>query len=278
MGRARFAADVRVPSGTLHTAILRSPHAHAEILSIDPVRALAMPGIECIVTGEDARRWTQPFTAAVKSPIEYRCLATNHVRYAGEPVAVIVAHDRYRAEDALEAIHVAYRPLPAIVDPRAANVISDRWFRYGEPENVFASASHRISITTEYPRNGGMPIECFVVLAEYLPADGAYEITANFQGPFAMHPVMALALGVPASKLRLKTPPDSGGSFGAKHAIFPYIVLMAIASRKVGRPVKWVEDRFEHLIAASSATNRITILEAAVSKTGEVLALGWDQL
>src|SRR5271165_4722820 len=95
MGRARFADDLRVPSGTLHAAILRSPHAHAEILSIDPAHALVMPGIECIVTGEDARRWTQPFTAAVKSPIEYWCLATDRVRYAGEPVAVVVAHDRY---------------------------------------------------------------------------------------------------------------------------------------------------------------------------------------
>jgi 2-furoyl-CoA dehydrogenase large subunit len=278
MGHARFADDLRVPRGTLHAAILRSPHAHAEILSIDPARALAIPGIDCIVTGEDIRRWTQPFAAAIESPIEYWCLATDCVRYAGEPVAVVVARDRYRAEDALEEIDVAYRPLPAIVDPRAAGVISDRRFRYGDPEAAFATAPHRISITTEYPRNGGMPIECFVVLAEYLRADGAYEITANFQGPFAMHPVMALALGVPASKLRLKTPPDSGGSFGAKHAVFPYIVLMAIASRKAGKPVKWVEDRFEHLIAASSATNRITTLEAAVSETGEVLALGWDQL
>ncbi len=278
MGRARFADDLPVPRGALHAAILRSPHAHAEILSIDPARALTIPGIECVVTGQDVRRCTQPFTAALKSPIEYWCLATDRVRYAGEPVAAVIARDRYRAEDALEAIDVAYLPLPAIVDPRAARVISDRRFRYGDPETAFASAPHRISITTEYPRNGGMPIECFVVLAEYLPADGAYEITANFQGPFAMHPVMALALGVPASKLRLKTPPHSGGSFGAKHAVFPYIVLMAIASRKAGRPVRWVEDRFEHLIGASSATNRITTLEAAISDTGEVLALDWDQL
>jgi 2-furoyl-CoA dehydrogenase large subunit len=278
MGRARFADDLPAPRGTLHAAILRSPHAHAEILSIDPARALAMPGVECIVTGEEARHWTRPFTAAVKSPIEHWCLAIDRVRYAGEPVAVVVASDRYRAEDALEAIDVVYRPLPAIVDPRAATAISDCGFRYGDPETAFATAPHRISISVEYPRNGGMPIECFVVLAEYLLADAAYEVTANFQGPFAMHPVMCLALGVPAGKLRLKTPPESGGSFGAKHAVFPYIVLMAIASRKAGRPVKWVEDRLEHLIAASSATNRVTALEAAVSDMGEVLALDWDQI
>jgi 2-furoyl-CoA dehydrogenase large subunit len=277
-GRARFADDLPAPRGTLHAAILRSPHAHAELRSIDLTRALIMPGIECVITGEDARRWTRPFTAAIESPVEYWCLATDRVRYAGEPVAVVVASDRYRAEDGLGAIDVAYRQLSAIVDPRAAGTISDRRFRYGDPESAFASAPHRISITTEYPRNAGTPIECFVVLAEYLPAEGAYEVTANFQGPFAMHPVMALALGVPAAKLRLKTPPDSGGSFGVKHAVFPYIVLIAIASRKAGRPVKWVEDRYEHLIAASSAANRVTTLEAAVGENGEVLALDWDQL
>jgi 2-furoyl-CoA dehydrogenase large subunit len=277
-GRTRFADDLATPRGALHAAILRSPHAHAEILSIDPARALAMPGIECVVTGEDARRWTRPFTAAVKSPIDHWCLAIDRVRYAGEPVAVVVASDRYRAEDALDAVDVAYRPLSAIIDPRKAHVVSDRRFRYGDPEAAFGMAPHRISITTEYPRNSGVPIECFVVLAEYMSADGAYEVTANFQGPFAMHPVMALALGVPASKLRLKTPPASGGSFGVKHAVFPYIDLMAIASRKAGRPVRWVEDRYEHLVAASSASSRVTTLHAAVSENGEVLALDWDQL
>jgi 2-furoyl-CoA dehydrogenase large subunit len=280
-GRGRFADDLPVTTGTLHAAILRSPHAHAEILSIDTARAAATPGVECVLTGEDARRWTRPFAAAIKSPTEHWCLAVNRVRYAGEPVAVVVADNRYRAEDALETIAVVYHPLPAIIDPRAAatsQVVSDRRFRYGNPESAFAVAPHRVTITTEYPRNGGMPIECFVVLAEYLPAEGAYEVTANFQGPFALHPVMALALGVPASKLRLKTPPDSGGSFGVKQAVFPYIVLMAIAARKAGKPVKWVEDRFEHFISASSATNRVTTIEAAVSDAGEVLALDWDQL
>jgi 2-furoyl-CoA dehydrogenase large subunit len=91
IGRARFADDLPTPRGTLHAAVLRSPHGHAEILSIDLARALAMPGIECIVTGEDAQRWTRPFTAAVTSPIEYWCLATDRIRYAGEPVAVVLA-------------------------------------------------------------------------------------------------------------------------------------------------------------------------------------------
>ena len=97
-GRGRFADDLPVAAGTLHAAILRSPHPHADILAIDTSRALEMPGVACVVTGEDGRRWTRPFIAAVKSPIEHWCLATNRVRYQGEPVAVVVAGDCYRAE------------------------------------------------------------------------------------------------------------------------------------------------------------------------------------
>jgi 2-furoyl-CoA dehydrogenase large subunit len=281
-----------VPRGTLSAAILRSPHAHAELVSIDVSMALKMPGVACVLTGEDAKRWTKPFAVAVKTAMQQWCLAVDRVRYVGEPVAAVLAQDRNLAEDALEKIEVEYRPLPPVVEPEAAirpdapllhpelgsNVVGDRTFRYGDPEAAFAAAAHRISITTRYPRNAGTPLETFVVTAEYLPGEGIYEINANFQGPLAMHPVIALAIGVPANRLRLKTPPDSGGSFGAKHAIFPYIVLLALAARKSGRAVKWVETRLEHLTAATSGTNRITNLTAAVDADGVIGALDWDQL
>ena len=115
------------------------------------------------------------------------------------------------------------------------------------------------------------------IVAEYLGEDG-YDFLSNFQGPFSLHPVMARALGVPGSRLRLCSPRDSGGSFGVKQAIFPYIVAMCRASRKAGCPVKWVEDRLEQLLAATSATNRVTTLEAAVTADGTVTALRRDQL
>ena len=291
-GHGRFGDDLPVRPDTLHAAILRSPHAHAEILSVDVAGALAVPGVDCVVTSEDARRWTRPFAVAVKTAMEQWCLAIDRVRYVGEPVAVVLARNRDTAEDALEQIAVEYRPLPPIVDPEAAarpdapllhpavgsNVISERAFRYGDPETAFAEAEHRISITTNYPRNSATPIECFVVIAEYFPGEEAYEVVANFQGPFAMHPVMAMALGVPGNRLRLRTPAHSGGSFGVKHAVFPYIVLLALAARKAGRPIKWVESRLEHLVAATSATNRLTTLSAAVDRDGMVTALAWDQL
>ena len=291
-GQGRFGDDLAVRPDTLHAAILRSPHAHAEVASIDNTGALTVPGVDCVVTSEDARRWTRPFTVAVKTAMEQWCLGVDRVRYVGEPVAVVLARDRYCAEDALEQIAVEYRLLPPLIDPEAAaqadapvlhpaigsNVVSDRAFRYGDPETTFAEAEHRISITTRYPRNSGTPIECFVVIAEYLPGEEAYDVVANFQGPFAMHPVMAMALGVSGNRLRLRTPAHSGGSFGVKHAVFPYIVLLALAARKAGQPVKWVESRLEHLIAATSATNRVTTLSAAVGNDGVVTALDWDQL
>jgi 2-furoyl-CoA dehydrogenase large subunit len=291
-GRGAYMDDLPVAPGTLHAAILRSPHAHAELVSIDAAEALALPGVAAVVTRDEVTRWTRPFTVGVKQPMQHWCLAVDRVRYVGEPVAVVLAADRYRAEDALDAIKVEYRPLPAVVDPRRAaapaavalhpavgsNIVSERHFRYGDPEATFAGATRRVAVTVEYPRNSVTPIECSGVIAAYHPADGLYEVTSNFQGPFALHPVMALALKVPGNRLRLKTPADSGGSFGVKQSVFPYIVLMSVAARKAGRPVKWIEDRLEHLSAATSATNRITTLEAAVTEAGEIVALRWDQL
>ena len=291
-GAGRYMDDLPLAPGTLHAAILRSSHAHAELVAIDATAALALPGVAAVVTREEVRRWTRPFTVGVKQPMEHWCLAVDRVRYVGEPVAVVLADDRYRAEDALDAIKVEYRPLPAVVDPGAAateaapvlhpavggNIVSDRSFRYGDPDAAFAAAPHRIAITVDYPRNAVTPIECLGVLAQYFPADDVYEATSSFMGPFALHPVMALALKVPANRLRLKTPPDSGGSFGVRQSVFPYVVLMSVAARAAGRPVKWIEDRLEHLAAATSATNRVTTLEAAVSAEGEIAALRWDQL
>ena len=291
-GRGRFADDYPIRANTAHAAVLRSPHAHAEVLRVDPSEALASDGVITVVTGEDARHWSAPFIVSVRQSMEHWCLATDRVRYMGEPVAVVVAEDRYKAEDALDLIHVDYRPLPAVIDPQAAaavdatvlhpavgsNVVSARDFRYGDPEAAFAAVPHRIGLTVRYPRNACTPIEGYVVVAEYDPCEQTYDAFANFQGPFSLHPVMAQALKVPGNRFRLRTPRDSGGSFGIKQAVFPYVVAMCLAARKAGRPVKWVEDRLEHLLAASSATGRVTRIEAAVMDDGEILALSYDQL
>lgn len=290
-GRGRYADDLGVKPGTLHAAVLRSPHAHALLKAIDVAQAAAACGVRAVLTGEDVRRWSQPFVVGVKQPMEHWSLAVERVRYVGEPVAVVVAEDRYLAEDALDLIRVDYETLPAVVDIEAAaaegapllhpavgsNVVSDRSFRYGEPEAAFAAAARRVAVTVRYPRNSCTPIEGAVVIAEHLPGDEGYEVTSNFMGPFSLHAVMALALKVPGTRLRHKSPRDSGGSFGVKQSVFPYVVLMCLAARKAGAPVKWVEDRLEHLTAATSATGRLATLEAAVEADGRITALVYDQ-
>ena len=291
-GRGRYADDYPVAVGTLHAAIVRSPHAHAEITSIDTADALAQPGVAAVLTGEDIKALSDPFLVVVKQPMDGWSLAVDRVRFVGEPVALVVASDRYKAEDAAALVHVDYRPLKAAVDALEAaaegapllyekigsNVVSTREFVYGDPDKAFAEAHRTVSLTVNYPRNSLTPIEAYVVVAEYRPDDDVYDVLANFQGPYTTHPVMARALRVPGSRMRLRTPADSGGSFGVKQGVFPYVVLMAIAARKVGRPVKWVEDRLEHLTAANSAPNRVIALEAAVAEDGKVTALRFDQL
>ncbi|WCE03828.1 molybdopterin cofactor-binding domain-containing protein [Pseudoxanthomonas sp. JBR18] len=291
-GRGRYFDDVGVPPRTQHAAILRSPHGHARLVSINVDNARALDGVSAVLTGEDIQALTTSLVVGVKAPIECWPIATDRVRYVGEPVAIVVARDRYLAEDAMDLIEVEYEALDAVVDPQRAvatdapvlheglgsNIASERSFRYGDPEAAFAQAPHRVSVDVRYPRNSCTPIECYGVLAEYDPGIDGYDVLANFQGPFSIHAVISRALKVPGNRLRLRTPPESGGSYGIKQGIFPYIVLIAAAARVARCPVKWVEDRLEHLSASVCATNRDTTLEAAVDAEGRVRALAWDQL
>ncbi|MFN3347643.1 xanthine dehydrogenase family protein molybdopterin-binding subunit [Pseudorhodoplanes sp.] len=291
-GRGRFIDDLTVKTGTLHAAILRSPHAHARIVAIRTEAARKAPGVAAILTGTDITAHSASLVVGVKAPIECWPIATDRVRYIGEPVAIAIAADRYLAEDALDLIEVEYEPLPAVVDPLAAlepdqpvlheplgtNLVSERSFRYGDPDKAFAEAAHTVSVTIRYPRNSCTPMETYGVVAEYDPGEDSYDILANFMGPFSLHAVMARALKVPGNRFRLRTPPDSGGSFGVKQGVFPYVVLMGIAARLCGRPVKWIEDRLEHLTASVSATNRVSTLRAAVDAEGCVHALAYDQI
>src|SRR5579872_1135655 len=291
-GRGRFIDDLGIPPGTLHAAFLRSPHAHADIASIDLSAAKQAPGVVAVLHGEDIKALTSSLVVGVKAPVECWPIAVGRVRYVGEVVAIVIAADRYLAEDAVDLIEVRYQVRPAVINPIAAlkgdapvlhdgfkgNVASDRSFRYGDPEQAFASARHRISIDVRYPRNSCTPIETYGVIATYDASEDAYDVLANFQGPFSIHAVLSRALKVPGNRLRLRTPPDSGGSFGVKQGVFPYIVLIAAAARASGRPVKWIEDRLEHLTASVSATNRAITLAAAVAEDGRILALDWDQV
>src|ERR1700722_1568739 len=238
-GRGRYADDLPVPVGTLHAHVIRSQHAHAEIKSIDAAKALDHPGVWAVITGEDVRKLSDPFLAAVKTPVQQWSLAVERVRYVGEPVALVVAESRYIAEDAAELVEIEYEPLAAVIDPLEAckgnalllhaeaktNEVSVREFRYGDTAAAFARADRHIVMTTEFPRLSFTPIECYVVVAQHNPARNSYDVLANFQGPFSLHPVMARALRVPGPKLRLRIPPGFGGSFGIKLSGVSYFVF-----------------------------------------------------
>src|SRR5437868_4643257 len=214
-GRGCYIDDIGIPPGTLHAAILRSPHAHAEIRAIHTDAARRGPGVAAVITAAEVTKLSASLVVGVKAPIECWPIATGRVRYVGEPVAIVVAADRYLAEDALELIEVDYEPLPPIIDPLAAldptqpplhrglgsNVASDRSFRYGDPERAFKNAARRVSVSIRYPRNSCTPIETYGIVAVYDPSEDAYDVLANFQGPFSLHAVMARALKVPGNRL-----------------------------------------------------------------------------
>ena len=287
-GQGWFIDDLDPLPNTGCAAIVRSPFAHARIGAIDASAALALPGVIGVVTGADVAAHSRPFGSAVGPGITHHAAAVDVARYVGEPVCVVVARDRYIAEDGAERVLVDYEPLPVAASAEAAmaegapllhpalgsNVASDRAFRYGDPDGAFAAAAHVIRERFRHPRSSATPVECYGVIAHWQA--GGVTAWANFQGPFTLHGVAAAALGIPGSKLRLITPAESGGSFGTKAAVLHAVVLMAIVSRVLGIPVRWTEDRGEHLLSASMATERTSEVEAAFDEAGRLLGLRLD--
>lgn len=291
-GQARFIDDLEPVAGLRHAAFVRSPYAHGLINSIDASAALALPGVDAVLTGADIADRLRPIPSVVRTPIRYMPIAVDKVRFAGEPVAIVIARDRYIAEDAADLVDVDIAPLEAAVDPVRAmapgapvlheaagsNCASTRHFRYGDPEGAFADAARVVDLAYTFPRYSSTPIETYGVIAHAEKAPDRYTAWSNFQGPFVLHPMMAGALGVPGNRLRLITPPSSGGSFGIKQAVFGYIVLLCAASRLVGAPVKWIEDRLEHLTASSAGAERAGRVEGAFDAEGRLTGLKFDNV
>lgn len=286
-GRGRFIDDLEPVAGLRHAAILRSPHPHARIRAVDTSRAERHPGVIGVATGAQIAEVAGIIPSVVRSKMRFQVCATTKARYCGEPVAVVVALDRYVAEDALELIEVDYEPLPGVahledaVKPDApllfeeagTNVAQQRAFKYGDPDGAFARADRTFRHAYRFPRSIATPMETYGVIAQFEPHPDRYTIWSNFQGPFVLQPLMAGALNVAGNRLRIVTPPNSGGSFGVKQSVYAYMVLIAAVSRLVGVPVKWTEDRLEHLMASSSATDRTGEVEAAFTNAGELIGL-----
>jgi 2-furoyl-CoA dehydrogenase large subunit len=259
MGRARFAADVQL-AGTKHVALVASPYPHARIKTIRTDEALAVTGCRYVLIGEEFCAATNPLLSGIDAPeVKRYALANGVARYAGEWVAAVVADSRHVAEDAAELVAVEYEPLPHVIDPELAlgaqaslvhpghgsNVLFRRKFVWGDVASDFAAADHHAELRVEWGRSSTVPIETFAVIAQWNPATQLLDIWASIQMPKFPDQV-AQALRMPGNDVRVHYDVDVGGSYGVKRGQ-KHTVLVAYLSRKLGCPVRLIEDRLENM-------------------------------
>jgi CO/xanthine dehydrogenase Mo-binding subunit len=284
-GRTEFIDNLTLP-GMLHCAILRSPHAHARVRSIDTTAAEQAPGVVAVVTGEDFQRWCRPISTVPEKWGSYS-LAVDKVRFVGEPVAAVAATSRYLAEDALELITVDYEPLPPVMDPTRAmdadsplvfdeketNVMVQRVFTWGDVDAAFASATHVFTESFRWHRVGANPIETFGVVAQWDHVEGELTVHGAYQAAAMMALGLAVRMRLPANKVRV-IPHPHGGSFGGKGGGRGSDIACLLSRKAGGRPVKWIEDRMEYLIGGGGqAWDRRYQASLAVVDDGRVTGL-----
>lgn len=287
-GEGQFIDDLKLPD-MLYAALLRSPYAHAVIKKIDKTRAEAMPGVVAVVTGDDIARLTAPYPQIAPPPadkIKDYCMAVGKTRYVGEPVAAVVATDRYTAYDALELIDVEYEVLPPVIDAERAmeegapilheevgsNVVWHGVYSYGDVEEAFRKADVVIEEKVKFDRYSAVPLETNGVVASYDANTDVLTLYCNNQMPTVIGFMISVALNKPLSKIRIIAK-DIGGGFGTKINSYVYMTLMGLLSMITNRPVKWTETRQENLQASTHCNERTFYVEAAFSKGGELLAL-----
>ena len=292
-GRGLYTDDFTLP-GMLQAMILRSPHAHAKIVSVDPSEALRNPNVVGVITPEDIKSNSKPFkpgryAAGLKRPIDEYAGAIDKVRYVGEPVAAVAARDRGTAEDALELIAVDYEPLRPVVDVREAikpssatlfdeldsNLAWHGSLNYGDIDGAFKSADRIVKENLKIHRYSSTPLEPFVVIASYDAASKKLTVWVTAQVPEVIYDGLREALGLQDIRVII---PDVGGGFGQKiHLIRKYVVMTSLLAMKTGRPVKWIEDRSEHMMAGGHACAQEFEAEAAVKNDGTVLGLRFKE-
>ena len=285
-GLGRFVDDEG--GRALHLKIVRSPYAHATILNVDVGAAEALEGVVCTLTGAEVAALTEPFIQMAPAPanrIRDYCMATDRVRFQGEPVAAIVARSAAVAADAADLVRVDYAPLPVVVDAVAAlqpdaallheAVGTNRtWgsvFDWGDVDTALAEADTVVTIDRlKFHRFSSTPLEGFAGLVTW-EAGGRIDILCNLIQPGIAMKFMAPGLRVSPEYLRIRTQ-DIGGGFGIKQNLYPYLMLAALASRKAGhRPVKWIEERREHLQASAHGNERTFLdIKVALKANGEI--------
>ncbi len=288
-GEGSYVADLKLP-GMVHVAFVRSPLAHARILRIDPSPALQLPGVVAVLTWESVRDAAlfvpTTETKGFKAP-EYPVLAAEKVHYAGQPVAVVVAEDPHVAADAASLVEVEYDPLLPVLDVEEAktdhvvlhetlgtNIAYSRIFRGGDVDKVFATAEVTIRQRFTLPRLAPVPLEGRAVIASYIraPGPGSLAVWTSTQVPHDVKRELAKALGIAANRLRVVAP-DVGGGFGSKLNVYPEEILVPFLAMRLGRPVKWVEERREGFTATAHGRAQVADLELAATRDGRILGI-----
>ncbi len=285
-GQGTYVDDVKLPN-TVHAAFFRSTYAHARIVRVDLTDALRMPGVVYAVHGGQLAKALPSWMnyPGQRNPSRYS-LAVNKVRYVGEPVAAVVAEDRYQAEDALERINVEYEPFEPVVNMERAlepgsallydewgeNVLLYKRFSGGDVEAAIREADLVVKERLTSNRISAASIEGRGILAHYDPISDHLDIWASTQFPHVLRTYFSQITGHPEHKIRVVAP-HVGGSFGPKSNVFPDEVTTVLVSMKLGRPVKWIEERKEHLQACAHSNEQVHYAEMAVRKDGTILGV-----
>jgi carbon-monoxide dehydrogenase large subunit len=288
-GQSQFVDDMALP-GMLHAVVLRSPHAHATIASIEVAAARQAAGVVAVVTASDLHVTDHIPTrrnadADELSPPEHPILAKDKVCYVGQPVAIVVAQNLYTARDALELIEVDYAPLPAVIDPLKAlhpdtpavhaalgtNCVLKVTSAGGDLATAFAAADLVVRQQYQVQRLAPAPMETRGLVADYNSQDDRLTVWDSTQNPHGMKPRLAQLLGRPEDTIRVVTP-DVGGGFGEKGCLFPEEVAISYLAIHLGRPVKWVENRRENQLAFHGRGYTVDV-EAAAQNDGTLLGL-----
>ena len=287
-GTGRYVDDL-LPPDTLHAAFVRSACAHARIKAIDVEAARTMPGVHAVFTGEDIAQKIKPLRVGGSSllrEIKLYPLAVDKVRYFGEPLAVVVADNRYLAEDAVEIVSVDYEPLPVVVDPEAAmepasacvhedvgsNIVYKYHFATDGIDNVFQQADVVIKERIRSHRITACPIEPRAYLAHFNQQEDSLTMWSATANPHSLRTRIADILSFPESRIRVIAP-DVGGSFGIKIQTYQEELLLPFLSRELARPVKWCETRVEHLRNGRHGRDQIHYIEMALKKDGTMLGI-----
>jgi aerobic carbon-monoxide dehydrogenase large subunit len=298
-GRGRFAADLNLP-GQVHMRVVRSPVAHGRIVAVDTARALALPGVVAVWTHEDVADLPPiPFRLTpIEEMLPYRqpVLARGRVRYVGEPVAVVFAESEYLAEDAAELVELDVDALPAVTDPTEGTVpwldaAESGWaapalaaagerdneatvvrLEYGDADAAFAEAAHVVEIEVRVGRHTGVPMECRGGSAHVDAASGVLMIDGAAKVPFWNRDTIAGMVGLSPHAVEVREG-HVGGGFGPRGELYPEDILVPLGAVRLRRPVKWIEDRQEHLVATNHSRDQRHVLRAAVDADGLITAL-----